>query len=297
MAISLTPFAPDPGYEHTAGFYPKGRPQDPCPLGCVRPEARAIAQRQTQGTIARLLQDGDMHVPSKKPLKPKNHSRENYHRIKELAVRGRRRREEMDKTTRPVTSSGKYPHIPPKVNTNVESRPLTAPSPSAHPTQPPRETTCIRPPTATTITKNYLADNIRAASRHDVRRDPRQEQLKELQAKKERNLSQYQRGQLPQYLVSRKEQWKKAEEERLASRPDPSVPTGHTLMSQQERRHTLDVLTQHQATLTQQLQALPLRSDTLKHKLKRTELEAKLVEIEDAWKIFSRPKVFVKIDE
>ena len=27
MAISLTPFAPDPGYEHTAGFYPKGRPQ------------------------------------------------------------------------------------------------------------------------------------------------------------------------------------------------------------------------------------------------------------------------------
>ena len=27
MAISLTPFAPDPGYEHTTGFYPKGRPQ------------------------------------------------------------------------------------------------------------------------------------------------------------------------------------------------------------------------------------------------------------------------------
>ena len=47
-----------------------------------------------------------------------------------------------------------------------------------------------------------------------------------------------------------------------------------------------------QATLTQQLQSLPLRSDTLKHKLKRTELEIKLVEVEDALKIFSRPKVF-----
>ena len=41
-------------------------PPDPTPLGCVRPEARAIAQHHTQGTIARLLQDGDVHVPSRK---------------------------------------------------------------------------------------------------------------------------------------------------------------------------------------------------------------------------------------
>ena len=47
-------------------------------------------------------------------------------------------------------------------------------------------------------------------------------------------------------LVSRRQQWKKAEEERLASRPDPSIPPGHCLMSQQERRHTLDVLTQRE---------------------------------------------------
>ena len=44
-------------------------------------------------------------------------------------------------------------------------------------------------------------------------------------------------------LVSRRLQWKKAEEERLANRPDPSVPPGHSLMSNKERRHTLDVLT------------------------------------------------------
>lgn len=52
-----------------------------------------------------------------------------------------------------------------------------------------------------------------------------------------------------------------------------------------------------QASLTRQLQSLPLRSDTLKHKLKRAELETKLAEIDDALKIFSRPKVFVKTDD
>jgi hypothetical protein len=295
MAISLTPFAPDPGYEHTAGFYPKGRPQDPSPLGCVRPEARAIAQHQTQGTIAKLLQDGDPPPPSKKPPKPKNYNRENHHRIKELADRGRRKREEIDKTSRPVTSSGKYTHIHPRVNTNLEPRPLTAPPTSDPLTHLPGR--ILRPPTASSNTKNYLADNVRAASRHGVRQDPRHARLEELQLKRETEFSQYQRGRLPQYLVSRRQQWKKAEEERLASRPDPSIPPGHTLMSQQERRHTLNILTQHQATLTHQLQSFPLRTDTLKHKMKRAELEAKLAEIEDALKIFSRPKVFVKTDD
>ena len=50
-------------------------------------------------------------------------------------------------------------------------------------------------------------------------------------------------------LVSRRQQWKKTEEERIANRPDPSIPPGHTLMSQQERRHTLGVLSQRQYTL------------------------------------------------
>ena len=48
------------------------------------------------------------------------------------------------------------------------------------------------------LPQNYLADNIRAAGCHGIRRDPRHEQLKELQQKKERELAQYQRGQLPQ---------------------------------------------------------------------------------------------------
>ena len=47
--------------------------------------------------------------------------------------------------------------------------------------------------------------------------------------------------------------------------------------------------------MTRQLQSLPIRCDTLRVQNKRTELENKLAEIDDAIRIFSRPKVFVKL--
>jgi len=47
--------------------------------------------------------------------------------------------------------------------------------------------------------------------------------------------------------------------------------------------------------LTKQLQSLPIRCDTLRVQNRRSELENKLAEIDDAIRIFSRPKVFVKL--
>ena len=52
-----------------------------------------------------------------------------------------------------------------------------------------------------------------------------------------------------------------------------------------------------QSTLTAELNALPLQSVTLRVKQRKTALESKLGEIEDALKIFSRPRVFVRTDE
>ena len=46
----------------------------------------------------------------------------------------------------------------------------------------------------------------------------------------------------------------------------------------------------------QQLAALPIGTDTVRVRNKRKEVESKLNEIEEAIKIFSRPKVFVKVD-
>ena len=52
-----------------------------------------------------------------------------------------------------------------------------------------------------------------------------------------------------------------------------------------------------QAELLTQLNALPVRVDTLRVKTTKADLERKLAEIEGAIKIFSRPKVFVKVDD
>ena len=49
--------------------------------------------------------------------------------------------------------------------------------------------------------------------------------------------------------------------------------------------------------LMKQLQALSLTADTLRVKQRKNELERKLAEIDDAIKIFCRPKVFVRIND
>ena len=45
-----------------------------------------------------------------------------------------------------------------------------------------------------------------------------------------------------------------------------------------------------------ELSLMPVRNDTLRIRTKREELEHKLNKVEDAIKIFSRKKVFVKLD-
>ena len=49
--------------------------------------------------------------------------------------------------------------------------------------------------------------------------------------------------------------------------------------------------------LLQQLQCMPVRTDTLRIRTRKEDMEKKLSEVAEAIKIFSRPKVFVKIND
>ena len=51
-----------------------------------------------------------------------------------------------------------------------------------------------------------------------------------------------------------------------------------------------------QEQLIKDLVMLPVRADNLSMQKRRVELERKLSQIEEAIKIFSRPKVFIKLD-
>lgn len=55
-------------------------------------------------------------------------------------------------------------------------------------------------------------------------------------------------------------------------------------------------VTLEQQEWTIELNSLPVSCDTLRIKQRKVEIETKLREIENALKVFSRPKVFVKID-
>lgn len=128
-------------------------------------------------------------------------------------------------------------------------------------------------------------------------------------------------------LEERKEQWHKEAEERRSNAPDPAVPAGHTLMDESERQETLKSLKESMSlclfayiwalhelwisvslillffyvssahrTLVAELLSLPLRANHLSLRARRACLDCRLSEIEEAVKIFSRDKVYVKND-
>ncbi|XP_061623558.1 enkurin domain-containing protein 1 [Phyllopteryx taeniolatus] len=103
-------------------------------------------------------------------------------------------------------------------------------------------------------------------------------------------------GQVPHYLEERKKQWRKEEEEERRKKLNPSVPAGHTLMSDSDRQETLKTLKESHRSLVTELLLLPLKADNLSVRSRRAHLDRRLSEIEEAIKIFSRDKVYVKIN-
>lgn len=99
----------------------------------------------------------------------------------------------------------------------------------------------------------------------------------------------YQKGVVPKYLKDRRGLEKAVEAE-------PDCPPGHILLPEEERKETLRVLRQSYADRVQELNSLPVRSDTLKMKKRKMDIEEELKKIDEGIKVFQRPKVFVKIN-
>lgn len=127
-------------------------------------------------------------------------------------------------------------------------------------------------------------------------------------------------------LLERRDLWRREAEARQHSQPDPAMPPGHTRMPENQRLETLSNLLQSeyvgkgdwmgdplrtmhpcltltvpgppvgQSQLLRELVLLPAGADSLRAQGHRAELDRKLVQVEEAIKIFSRPKVFVKMD-
>ncbi|KAL0488336.1 enkurin domain-containing protein [Acrasis kona] len=132
--------------------------------------------------------------------------------------------------------------------------------------------------------KNFINENAKAAEK-TASKPKKEEKVEEINP----NF-----GKVPQYIVDRKriaeeqeQQWRKEQERKS------DCPPGMVLMAEEDRLETLRVLEESKKKTNNDLTSLPMICDTMGLKKKKTELENKLLEIEDAMKIFSRKKVYI----
>ena len=133
---------------------------------------------------------------------------------------------------------------------------------------------------------NVIGINKYVAAHAPLRKQPVEEKVEKT----------HRRGEVPGYLRRRQAREEEEEEERLANEPDEDCPEGMVVMAEEERIDTLEVLEESHAELMAALNALPIRIETLGQRTRKAELEDKLREIEDAIRVFSRSKVFVRAE-
>ncbi|XP_041363880.1 enkurin domain-containing protein 1-like [Gigantopelta aegis] len=255
----------------------------------------------------------------KNDFQSKDHLRENVRRMRQIQRLSKKREQEAHQPVKGIWKSEKYATVESRIKAEIQKpstpRPSSATFLRAHSRAGPPVKIESRPCTPdpsdkTSVPPASTANNVKLI-RHDIdfikvngrgarhATIPRARSMTSLDDFKKKELESYKShefGEVPKYLKCRKNQWKKEEEERIANTPDPAMPPGHKVMPNSEREDTLALLKQKQKELIHQLGALPLRNDTFRIRTCKQELETKLAELEEAIKIFSRPKVFVKID-
>ncbi|XP_015437876.1 PREDICTED: uncharacterized protein DDB_G0287625 [Dufourea novaeangliae] len=105
----------------------------------------------------------------------------------------------------------------------------------------------------------------------------------------------YRKGVVPKYIKERKEAQKKeqkAKEEAL----DPNCPNGHVPLPENERKETLYILKKNYQDYVNELNMMPIKSDTLRAQQRKAEIEKQLNKLEEGIKVFSKPKVYVKMN-
>lgn len=103
-------------------------------------------------------------------------------------------------------------------------------------------------------------------------------------------------GKIPAYIKNRKAQEAEAEK-LLALQKENDCPKGMVLMHDSERIDTLQQLVETNKKLKYQLSHLPIANRTMRTEAKREQLERELLENEQSQVIFSRPKVYVMIED
>ncbi|XP_062274404.1 enkurin domain-containing protein 1 [Scomber scombrus] len=318
LALLSRPLASD-AVLHT-GWYSARTPAHPPRIG---PNAIHILERGRRGVVGELLKLDGVSITPVPRQKQRVHDfgKENVRRLREIQKRCKELEAERAQS-RPVPvkalwTSPKYRNVPSRVMAQLQvSDPTVKPqcqnflrghsssasTPVPRPASKPSPVDMQRRDSCTSTqeqdlqlqikgqTIDFIKYNARAARKTALHRS---QSLTNLQDKPVPSAV---KGQVPQYLKERKEQWRKEEEERKKNAPDPATPAGHTLMPESERLETLQSLKDTHRSLVTELLSLPLKADNLSFRSRRAHLDCRLSEIEEAIKIFSRDKVYLKMN-
>ncbi|OXB58505.1 hypothetical protein ASZ78_009070 [Callipepla squamata] len=300
----------------------------PQPAPRIRPSGRDFLDKGQRGTLGLLLRLDGLTLGGDLPAKrkeSKDHEKENVRRIKEIQKKCKEReRAQEHRQPKPVKAlwkSQKYENVESKVKAKLQEgspppnpealkflRAYSRCGPGIRPSRPLSPSSACTKSGAEALQSqiqvegrsiDFIKHNALNARRAPLRRSHSLQALTELLGQKQREQEEYnakQKGHVPQYLLERKEQWRRQMEEQLRSRPDPDTPPGHTMMPEGQRLEMLSNLKQSQEQMIKDLMMLPMRADNLSIQKRRAELERNLSQIEEALRIFSRPKVFIKMD-
>ncbi|KAK0043795.1 enkurin domain-containing protein 1 [Biomphalaria pfeifferi] len=230
-------------------------------------------------------------------FKTKNQLNENVRRLREIQRNCKKRQEEKQEPVKVLWKSEKYSCVESKIKQDIEkpleSRPVT-PDITNKTSVPPASTA----QNVTLIRHNwdFIKVNGINAKRASLNRPHSLTALDDSKKRQEDLLNNYHFGEVPSYLQKRKQEWRHEEDQRIANTPDPSMPPGHRQLPENERKETLELLLAKQRDVVTHIQKLPIGADTIRVKQQRQSLEKQLTEVEEAIKIFSRPKVFVRVE-
>ncbi|TNV72296.1 hypothetical protein FGO68_gene327 [Halteria grandinella] len=103
-------------------------------------------------------------------------------------------------------------------------------------------------------------------------------------------------GKVPTYIEKFKVEMQMTKEKKDEDRAKARMPPGTRLMTEDERIHTLEELQRQKCEISTLLFSIPLSCKTEALKLRKRDLEIKLVEIDRAVTTFSRKIVYIKDD-
>ncbi|XP_039249359.2 enkurin domain-containing protein 1-like isoform X1 [Styela clava] len=316
-------------------IYNKGQytGRSPKPVPRVKSEASEIAEKH-KGCIQNLLKTPDVRqfTQAKPKKQPVDHGEANVRRMRQIQKQSRNKEKEKEQNkptpVKALWKSTRYESVESKVKTTFEPtpraprgvppRPGSAPPSYDRPSSAPAggrqnadrhtgqrarysETPLTPKRQAERRAEDFIARNARLAKSYKPQRSKSQMEVDRSQEKYYDGIKKYNntvKGSSPSYLQARQREWARAEQNRIRNIPDPTVPDGHTVLPDRDRKDTLNILRQSQLDLLQEYRFLPVRSaDSFGVRQRKTELERRIAEVDEAVRVFERPRVFVKMDE